>query len=107
MSSMTNAKEELLAIITTKQLKIKCAQLCFGDPNYKEVNYINLKINYTEKEYQTFLHKIDIEYNSGFGGQELFGIVWLTDDTWLERAEYDGSEWWSHKKLPEIPKKLL
>ena len=24
-------------------------------------------------------------------------------DFWLERHEYDGSEWWEHKKLPARP----
>ena len=34
-------------------------------------------------------------YNSGFGGQELFGNVWFDDGTWLSREEYDGSEWYT------------
>lgn len=46
---------------------------------------------------------LDFDYDSGYGGQELFGHVWYTDGTWSERGEYDGSEWWEYKKCPEIP----
>ncbi len=42
-----------------------------------------------------------IEYNAGYGGQELFGTIVFNDDSWLERDEYDGSENWIIKKLPE------
>ncbi|QNI21485.1 hypothetical protein [Salmonella phage 3sent1] len=33
----------------------------------------------------------------------LYGNVWFTDGTWLERGEYDGSEWWEYKATPAIP----
>lgn len=39
-------------------------------------------------------------YDSGYGGQELFGWVVFKDGTWLERGEYDGSEWWAYKEPP-------
>lgn len=50
---------------------------------------------------------LDIEYDNGYGGQELFGRVWLTNDAWLERGEYDGSEWWNVKTFPNIHKELF
>lgn len=46
------------------------------------------------------IHLLDFEYNSGYGTQHLFGVVWLSDGTWFERREYDGSEWWTHVKPP-------
>jgi hypothetical protein len=46
---------------------------------------------------------LDFEYDNGYGGQELYGTVWLVDETWLSRGEYDGSEWWEHNVLPVIP----
>ena len=46
------------------------------------------------------LQRLDIEYNSGFGGQELFGIIKFKDGTWATRGEYDGSEWWEYNKPP-------
>ena len=49
------------------------------------------------------LRLLDFCYDSDFGGQELFGTIWLKDGTWLERSEYDGSECWDHKIRPEMP----
>ena len=53
-----------------------------------------------------FLDSLDFSYNDGFGLKELYGTVWFKDGTWLERAEYDGSEWWVYKKAPQIPNRL-
>jgi hypothetical protein len=46
---------------------------------------------------------LDFNYDSGFGGQELFGTVWYLDGTWSDRREYDGSEWWEHQVCPPLP----
>lgn len=43
---------------------------------------------------------MDKTYSEGYGSQELFGIITFTDGSWLERSEYDGSEWWSYKSTP-------
>lgn len=43
----------------------------------------------------------DITYDSGFGGNEIVDdLVVVGSDWWLERHEYDGSEWWEFKTLP-------
>ena len=48
----------------------------------------------------------DFEYDSGYGGAEIDrALVICGDDFWLERREYDGSEWWEFKSLPVRPKK--
>lgn len=45
-----------------------------------------------------------IEYDSGFGGVEINpNLLVVGDDWWLERHEYDGSEWWEYKELPQMP----
>jgi hypothetical protein len=48
-----------------------------------------------------------IEYNHSYGGEVINTtlIIVLKDSSWLERQEYDGSEWFEHKKKPERPKK--
>lgn len=102
---MTNAKTEFLELINN--LTIKCAIIIIGDNYNPPVIAAQLKVGHTEKELSEFLNKINVEYDSGYGVQELFGTVWFTDNTWAERSEYDGSEWWEHKKLPEIPYELL
>lgn len=44
----------------------------------------------------------DFEYNDSYGGNEIDGdLVIVGDDWWLERGEYDGSEWWEFKTLPK------
>lgn len=102
-----NAKEELLRILSDNNLEIKCASIDLNPDYEDEKEVYDLKLNYTDEEYQKFIESLNFEYNNGFGGQELFGIVWLKDGTWLSRGEYDGSEWWEHNVLPEIPKELL
>ncbi|NBW23325.1 MAG: hypothetical protein EBR82_86815 [Caulobacteraceae bacterium] len=53
-----------------------------------------------------FLHRLDFEYDRGYGTQELFGTIWYTDGTWSGRYEYDGAEEWVHRKIPVIPEYL-
>lgn len=52
-----------------------------------------------------FFDIIDFEYNNGYGLPEInsYLTVMFTDGTWLERGEYDGSEWWKLRKVPEKP----
>ena len=53
---------------------------------------------------ELFWKLADVEYNDGFGAQEVAkDLVVVGDDWWLERAEYDGSEWWEYKTLPVEP----
>lgn len=99
-----NAKKELLDALKSR-MKIKCADIWFDNWSNDKA-YIRLKDNYSDKDFLEFLKQLDFNYDNGYGGQELFGTVWLTDNTWLSRGEYDGSEWWEHNKLPEIPKHL-
>lgn len=43
-----------------------------------------------------------INYDDGFGSVEINErLVVVGDDWWLERVEYDGSEWWEFKTLPK------
>lgn len=45
-----------------------------------------------------------IEYDGGFGGAEIpENLLVVGEDWWLERHEYDGSEWWEFKQLPVKP----
>lgn len=109
-----NAKTELLEDLTNLA-KIRCAiiaKICDVIPysSLKETDYrkrfsktIELKENYSEEDLSNFLNDLDFEYDSGYGQQELYGIIWLTDGSWLSREEYDGSEWWQHWFLPSVP----
>lgn len=65
-----------------------------------------LNENWNNDEWLKFLTILNFDYDNGYGHQEVFGIVWLTDGAWLERYEYDGAENWELKKLPTIPVEL-
>ena len=106
---MANAKKELLGMLERVGGVIKCATIRRGqhywhDEETQNMLDKNLKEGYTPAEYEEFLDRLDFEYDSGYGGQELFGTVWLIEEgAWLERGEYDGSEWWEYRKCPQIP----
>ena len=43
-------------------------------------------------------------YDAGFGGIEVnINLNVVGKNWWLERHEYDGSEWWEHKSIPIAP----
>jgi hypothetical protein len=46
----------------------------------------------------------DREYNDSCGYQIVDDTLKVVGDSWwLERCEYDGSEWWEFKELPDKP----
>lgn len=88
----TNIKYELIEHIDGR--KVKFIKLRLGD-EYSDVSTI------FQGGLSFILKQVgDLSYDSGFGGQELFGYIWYEDGTWSERGEYDGSEWWEHKDRP-------
>lgn len=51
-----------------------------------------------------FFIRADKEYDDGYGGAEVDQCLTIVgDDWWLERGEYDGSEWWEFKTMPKKP----
>lgn len=49
----------------------------------------------------------DTNYDDGYGGQEVANdLLVIGESWWLERAEYDGAEWWEFKELPKIKRKI-
>ncbi len=102
---MINAQQELIKEVTATGASIKCALLRRESWTENGKQFV-LKDRWTPEQLTEFLNSLNFTYDNGFGGQELFGTVWLNDGTWLERDEYDGSEWWEHSKCPEIPEEL-
>lgn len=52
------------------------------------------------------LEIMDIEYYDGFGAQSVAkDLIVVGKNWWLERHEYDGSEWWEFKRIPIKPSK--
>ena len=107
MAKNTNAKQEFLNHITHTGNKVLCASIQkgddYGDDDEITERTFTLTTGYTQDDWNEFLSKLDFMYDSGYGGQELFGTIWYVDGTWSDRGEYDGSEWYQHHKCPEIP----
>ena len=54
-----------------------------------------------------FKKQADFIYSNGFGGAEIdLSLVVVGKDWWLERKEYDGSEWWELKTTPTTDNRL-
>lgn len=101
-----NAKKELLQRLKDKS-KVKCAYI--NTNNYYGKNHpIILKVNYTDKEYEAFLMRLDFNYNNNTGSIYVDGIVWLEDKTWFSRdLNIFETEVWKHNILPDIPSECL
>lgn len=60
-----------------------------------------------EEFYFSFEHfkKIaNVEYDDGYGSAKVASdLIVVGKNWWLERHEYDGSEWWEYKKLIKKP----
>lgn len=55
-----------------------------------------------------FWELADQYYQNGYGGTEVAeDLIVVGEDWWLERAEYDGSEWWEFKSLPKEPDEII
>lgn len=106
----TNAKQEFVRALREKNPK--CAEIFYNpcmlweEEEAPKSNTFTLKVGHTWEEFEEFLNQLDFDYDSGYGGQELFGTVWFHDGTWMGRGEYDGSEWWEHYMMPQIPEHL-
>lgn len=50
-----------------------------------------------------FLYLCDFNYSSGYGAAEIpQDLKIVGSDWWIERHEYDGSEWFEFKCMPRI-----
>lgn len=53
---------------------------------------------------ELFLIKADHEYDDGYGSVKVDPcLIVVGDGWWLERREYDGSEWWAFCAAPVKP----
>lgn len=120
---MNNAMKELLENLTRlnkEPQQVKCAIIartksynvvdcpsCIIKNPDKFADIIILRENWGTDDWLAFLELLDFNYDSGYGQQELMGCVWFTDETWLERGEYDGAEWWEYRSTPIVPRAVV
>lgn len=65
------------------------------------------EIEKTRSTFADFKKKANFKYNNGFGCVTIpLDLIIVGEDFWLERSQYDGSEWWSYKTFPEMPSKI-
>jgi hypothetical protein len=101
MNDNKTAKKEFLEI--TKNYKVIAAKLSFDTHFDDDIeNEFKLKPLYSKEEYQDFLKFLDVNYNSSYGSQKLFGIIYCEDDVWIDRGEYDGAEWYVVHQYPNL-----
>lgn len=69
-----------------------------------DVIYIGSRDGYA-CTWEQFVVLADVEYNAGFGGQEVASDLEIRfrDGSWLERYEYDGAEDWVYRAPFELP----
>ena len=93
---LINLKDETLKILNKH------------DKTWDDVEWVgNIYQNVTVDK-DKFLILANREYDNGYGGNEIsLNLVVVGKDFWLERHEYDGSEWWEFKQLPEKPVVML
>lgn len=76
-----------------------------NDKTTADVRWVGRASINAKCSWDDFAKQADFEYNNGYGCSEIpEDLVVVGDDWWLERAEYDGSEWWEFKTLPVEPK---
>lgn len=94
-----NCKTEFKREVSLRDVKA-CIIYC-GDNKYF------LAVGYTKEDSDNFLKSLDFDYDNEFGDQEIFGTIWYGNNTWSERREHDGLEYWICTDVPEIPEELL
>ena len=80
-----------------------------------DVRWVGLKPSYYKHDrltfytdWKAFADIASFEYDDGYGGNEIdLRLIVVGDDWWLERHEYDGSEWWEFKTTPSKPGRYL
>lgn len=94
---MINAKDELLE--HTEGMVVEFVRIAYSKDYNERLLFIDGSLDDSIK-------LLDFSYDNCFGRQELFGFVLYSDGTWSEREEYDGLEWWVHRKPPTINTQL-
>lgn len=87
---MTNLLQETLSVLKHYNLAPEDVQWCGSSDG---------RYFFT---WEQFVSLADIEYDKSYGIQVIArDLVIVGTDWWLERGEYDGSEWWEHKTMPQ------
>lgn len=83
-------------------LKETIARMKANGKTPEDVSWVGSKDGKYAMEWGDFAKiSADVEYDNGFGAQEVAtDLVVVGDGWWMERKEYDGSEYWDFKSAP-------
>ena len=88
----------------TNLLKETLEKLDQHGKNQNDILWVGDSEGYTT--WEDFVEKANVLYNDGYGGVEVhFDLKIAGDGWWLERREYDGSEWWAYRESMVKPDK--
>jgi hypothetical protein len=75
--------------------------VCHKTP--KDVLWVGTSDGLEAITWEEFTKLADFYYDNGYGEVEIrLNLVVVGKDWWLERHEYDGSEWWEYKEHPKL-----
>lgn len=70
----------------------------------EDIKWIGCKNFYVDTE--DFIKLSDTFYDADYGSPKVVeDLLIVGDNWWLERHEYDGSEWWEYKSIPIKPER--
>ena len=70
---------------------------------FDDILFVGDKSDHSKMTVKEFLEHANFEYDDGYGLEEInTELILVGKDFWLERHEYDGSEWWEYKSMPNI-----
>lgn len=80
---------------------------CLHENGKTEEDVLWVGGNEFKSSWEHFSKVANVTYDNGYGAPEVATDLKIVGaDFWLERHEYDGSEWWEFKQLPlVIPEK--
>ena len=76
---------------------------------WEDVDHIILdgdNVTISKENFEELARKTD--YDNGWGAAEIrTDLIIVGWNWWLERNEYDGSEWWEFRTMPVIPNETI
>ena len=77
--------------------------LLSNNKTFDDVLFVGDRATHTKMTVKDFLEHANVEYKNGYGIEEInTDLILVGKDFWLERHEYDGSEWWEYKSMPNV-----
>ena len=77
--------------------------LLSNNKTFDDVLFVGDEATHTKVTVKEFLEHANFEYDDGYGLEEInTDLILVGKDFWLERHEYDGSEWWEYKSMPNV-----